>query len=352
MTLNITKYSNWLRVNLNYFPIALATGLTIFLVRATFADDWDLQFLFYSLIFAISINFFITNFLFLAIKRFLNWENPSWTIFLKYFAVCFFGMAVGVEVAYLALYAFFSIPYFFPHWNDYLFNLIIVLGICSMIYAYNYRIAKEESKLKAKELDLLKLKQLHTQAELDTLQAKINPHFLYNALNSIAVLIKEDADLAESMTMKLSKLFRYSINSTQESLIPLKEELEILNTYLDLERIRFGNRIHISYEIDNALLSYTIPRFLLQPMVENAIKHGLKEKSSDGLLKIKINRVDDKIEIAIEDNGSPFPEQPVVGYGLQSTFDKIELLYGMEAAIHLLNSPIKQVLISIPIKHD
>lgn len=350
MALKVSKSNEWLRYNLIYLPIGLITGLMVFLIRSAFTDSWHIKSLFYSLVFGTCISLSITNSLLLALKYFLNWEKPFWNTFLVYFFICGIGMIVGIELAYLILHFIYGFNSTFPHWNDYLYNLIIVLGICSVLYAANYGKAKQETALKEKELDLLKLKQLKTQVELDALQAKINPHFLYNALNSIAALIKEDPDQAETMTIKLAKLFRYSINSNHENLITLREELEIVDNYLQIEKIRFGNRITFIFEVEDAVLHYKVPRFLLQPMVENAIKHGLKDCVSGGLLTLKISEHQGGLKIALEDNGIPFPEELHIGYGLQSTYDKLTLLYGDEASIQLVNHPTKEICILIPIK--
>lgn len=345
----ITRKSTWLQINLVYFPLGLIIGLLFFLVLAAFSATWQLRSLIFSLTFGVCISLGITNCLLFALKRFLNWKNTSWRTFILYFLVCFTGMILGVELAYLILSFSFSLSPIFPHWIDYLFNLPFVFAICALVYAYNYRIAQEQYKLKEKEIDLLKLRQQHIQVELDALQAKINPHFLYNALNSITTLIREDPDLAEEMTIKLSKLFRYSINHAKQNLIPVTEELDILNTYLDIERIRFGDRIQFNVAADHAVLNDKIPRFLLQPLVENALKHGLKNREKGGLLEVNVRSGEQgNIELSVHDNGTPFPEQPHAGYGLQSTYDKLELLYTGKAQMQLINFPKKQVLLTLP----
>jgi LytS/YehU family sensor histidine kinase len=233
-------------------------------------------------------------------------------------------MVVGFELSYLAMALIFHLPYhFLRDFNDYRFSLLIVLVVSTIIYFYRAKQAAMNAKLKEKELDLVKVKQLITQAELQTLQSKINPHFLYNSLNSIASLIHQDAGKAEEMTLKLSKLFRYSINPQQENMAPVTEEMEIVNTYLDIEKIRFGDRLDFITDIEEAVKNIRIPRFLLQPLVENALKHGLNYLASDGVLQISIHKDNENIVIAIADNGKPFPAELNMGYGLQSTYDKL-----------------------------
>ena len=205
-------------------------------------------------------------------------------------------------------------------------------------------------KLHEKEFDLVKAKQLVTHAELQALQSKVNPHFLHNSLNSIAGLIHEDAAKAEDMTLKLSRLFRHSINSNRENMVMVAEEMEIVATYLDIEKLRFGERLGFVIDIDESVKYEHIPRFLIQPLVENALKHGLNDLANDGKLKISINRHGEYIMIAITDNGKPFPKELNLGYGLQSTYDKLALLYGENYQVQILNTPEKQIRISIPIR--
>jgi two-component system LytT family sensor kinase len=243
----------------------------------------------------------------------------------------------------------FDVPYhFLSHFSDYRFNLLIVVVVSTIAYFYMSQKAAMNAKLRERELDLVKAKQLITQAELQTLQSKINPHFLYNSLNSIASLIREDVDKAEDMTLKLSRLFRYSINPQQENMAMVTEEMEIVTTYLAIEKVRFGDRLNFVARINEDVKNKLIPRFLIQPLVENALKHGLNNKADNGELKINIRKDENTITISIADNGKPFPAELNVGYGLQSTYDKLALLYGENYQVQLINSPEKQIRILIP----
>lgn len=201
-------------------------------------------------------------------------------------------------------------------------------------------------KLSEQEYQLLNLEKLKTRAELDALQAKINPHFLYNALNSIASLVHEDPDKAETMTLLLSKLFRYSTGRDGGIFTTLADELEMVKTYLQVEQVRFGDRL--AFEIEGgtpAMNAIKIPQFLLQPLVENAIKHGISKRAGDGCIRISINEVDDWICLSVHDNGPAFANELGGGYGLRSIQDKLRLLYGDDARVELQNEPTKQVCI-------
>ncbi len=228
-------------------------------------------------------------------------------------------------------------------------SLAISIIVTTIIFAWQLQKKRYDAILNKQELEVVKLKQLTTQAELQTLQSKINPHFLYNSLNSIASLIHQNADKAEDMILKLSAFFRYSINTQSENLASVSDELEIVKTYLDIEIVRFGERMEFTYEVDEKLLNCPIPRFLLQPLVENALKHGLANTIKDGKLSIAIKQVNQQIEICVGDNGTPFPENLTPGYGLESTYEKLNLLYQDNYEVQLINTPQKFIRIRIPV---
>ncbi|MBC7892086.1 MAG: histidine kinase, partial [Sphingobacteriaceae bacterium] len=180
--------------------------------------------------------------------------------------------------------------------------------------------------------------------ELDALQAKINPHFLYNALNSIASLVHLDPDKAEEMTLLLSKFFRYSTAAKSQYHDTVEHELELVSTYLDVEKVRFDERLSYTIELeDERLHEALIPRFLLQPLVENAIKHGISKRAGEGKIRLVIGREGTQLLLRLHDNGPPFPETLQGGYGLQSIRDKLRLLGGEGARLELVNGPNKHV---------
>ena len=203
-------------------------------------------------------------------------------------------------------------------------------------------------KLSEQEFQLLNLEKLKTRAELDALQAKINPHFLYNSLNSIASLVHDDPDKAEEMTLLLSKLFRHSTGRDGQLFATLADELEMVQTYLQVEQVRFGNRLTFSVEVaDPNLIDLKLPQFLLQPIVENAIKHGIAKRADAGRIDVRIYQKNGELHLCVHDNGPGFPDDLSGGYGLRSIQDKLKLLYGDDARVELQNWPLKQVLIVI-----
>jgi two-component system LytT family sensor kinase len=252
--------------------------------------------------------------------------------------ICLFVLRVYIEHG---TYTIFAEP------KQLLINLVISLVVTTVVGVYQSQRKRLEVELKEKEFDIIKLHQLKTQAELQTLQSRINPHFLYNSLNSIASLIHIDADKAEDMTLKLSKLFRYSINTQNENLTSVKDEVEIVKTYMDIERVRFGDRINFIIDIDELSLSEQIPRFILQPLIENALKHGLNDMIKGGELKLKVENVHKNLVLIVSDNGKPFPDELNSGYGLQSTYEKLQLLYPDHYEIQIINEPQKHIKITL-----
>ena len=231
----------------------------------------------------------------------------------------------------------------------YTFLLSLLLsGIVSIAYLnISYANLAERRKRFERELEISRLNEQKTKAELEALQAKINPHFLYNTLNSIAELSLHQGIKARQMTIALAELFRYSLNKKNETMISVAEEVEMVENYLMIEKVRFEEKLEVTIEVDPAARQVRIPKFILQPLVENAVKHGLKEPSKKGVIRIAIYGHDSKLDIRIFDNGSPFPEDIRIGYGLKSVMDKLTLFYPGEHTIYFENEPRKQVAISM-----
>ncbi|MBP7557721.1 MAG: histidine kinase [Chitinophagaceae bacterium] len=215
-----------------------------------------------------------------------------------------------------------------------------------LIYtAINYVDQERKRKLNEKELEVAQLTVLKTKAELDALHSKVNPHFLYNALNSIADLSITDGRKARRMTIALADLFRYSINYSQNNYSTVADEIEMAEVYLQIEKIRFEDQLNYSVNVQEEARHYLLPRFLLQPLAENAVKHGLKATGRMTEIQLEVTLVEDRLQIILADNGPFFPDELVPGYGLKSVFDKLDLLFPGEYEIRFTNTPRKQVII-------
>jgi two-component system, LytTR family, sensor kinase len=233
--------------------------------------------------------------------------------------------------------------------NNYGFIYLVIPQIVSCAYFFYWQRTRSITrKMSEQEYQLLNLEKLKSKAQLDALEARINPHFLYNSLNSIAGLIHDMPDKAEEMTIQLSKLFRYTTGRDEENLHTFADELEIIKAYLAIEQVRFGKRLSYEIDCDEAVLNQQIPRFLLQPLVENAIKHGISKIAHAGEIKVEIKALADNILIKIHDNGPDFGESFGGGFGLRSIKEKLQIVYGNKATIDLKNQPEKAVIITLP----
>jgi two-component system LytT family sensor kinase len=182
-----------------------------------------------------------------------------------------------------------------------------------------------------------RLRQLAAQAELKALRAQINPHFLFNSLNTIADLIVTDPPKAEAMTLLLSKVFRHVLMNTDQQLTRVAEEMDFLRTYLGIEQVRFGARLSVRMELDPAVAQEKIPSLILQPVVENAIKHGLAPKIGAGRLSITAKPEGDFVRLAVEDDGvgatAAYAPANGNGLGLKIIAERLRTLYHDRASL-------------------
>ncbi len=177
-------------------------------------------------------------------------------------------------------------------------------------------------------------------AELRALRAQLNPHFLFNALNTIAALIPHEPDKAESMVVQLSKVFRHLLTHSERSFSALQEEIEFLRTYLEIEKVRFGERLTIEFDVEEEMSMATVPSLILQPLVENAFKHGLAPKRGNNQLIIRAGRVPGALSLSVEDNGVGVSEAGDAvrlesGVGLRNIRERLRTIYGPRASLVL-----------------
>jgi two-component system LytT family sensor kinase len=183
------------------------------------------------------------------------------------------------------------------------------------------------------EMNLEQNQQLLLKARMDALTSQINPHFLFNTLNTVSSLIRFDPDMARGVVLKLSNILRRLLRK-HETFVPLREELAFIDDYLDIEVIRFGrDKLQIFKEVDEETLEEFIPSMLLQPIVENAIKHGLAPRLEGGQIHLRTHCRDGRLLIDIEDNGMGIPPERLVevyggGIGISNVHERLRLLYG------------------------
>jgi len=190
------------------------------------------------------------------------------------------------------------------------------------------------------EMNLEQNQQLLLRARMDALTSQINPHFLFNTLNTVSSLIRFDPDMARGVVLKLSNILRRLLRK-HETFVPLREELAFIDDYLDIEVIRFGrDKLQFFKEIDEASLDAFVPSMLLQPIIENAIKHGLAPRLEGGQIHLRTQRRDGRLRIEIDDNGMGMPPERLAevyggGIGISNVHERLRLLYGDQFAMDI-----------------
>ena len=215
-------------------------------------------------------------------------------------------------------------------WDIYIPALFYILQF-SMLHAYEYyhtnqRMLKQKAALSEAAL----------KSELSALKAQLNPHFLYNVFNTISASVPAENEETRELVAKLADLFRYQLKATKKELVPLQEELEFVEKYLDLEKARFEDRLKVVIEVPQNIREEMVPPMILQPLVENSLKHGLASLIDGGEIFISIQRKDEKIQFEVSDTGVGVKDKSKifdVGVGLTNTKLRLEKMYGSEMFI-------------------
>ncbi len=196
-------------------------------------------------------------------------------------------------------------------------------------------------------VDLERQAQLTTEAQLDALQAQVNPHFLFNALNTVNMYILKDPEYARFLLVRLSTLLRYLLGNSGR-FISLREEIKYIDNYVVIEEARFIGKIRVLFDIDPAAKDCNIPVFTIQPLVNNAILHGVLPMEGSGVVKISAHRVADEVIIAVDDNGVGISEEDIVkiyeprygtgcGVGISNVNERLKILYGTDYGLRIEN---------------
>jgi two-component sensor histidine kinase len=209
------------------------------------------------------------------------------------------------------------------------YQLPIFWGLVGVAHALRFY---EHSK--ARERREAELESRLAQARLQALRMQLNPHFLFNTLNSIASLV-QDQPQAEEMIEALSDLLRFTLTASDRAEVTLREELHLLDRYLLIEQIRFGERLRVQKQIDPAALDAVVPILILQPLVENAVKHGIETQIAPGLIRIEVEHVGATLRLEVSDNGRGLAGQGAFkeGVGLTNTRSRLKELHGGGASL-------------------
>jgi LytS/YehU family sensor histidine kinase len=251
--------------------------------------------------------------------------------------------AVGCLLAQTLLMEIgFVIPQHF--WREYVHTLrvamplAILFGLGALVHAsLRGRVQLMEERLHEKEVTEERTRKLAAEARLRSLESRIHPHFLFNTLNSISSLIVVNPARAEQIVGRLAALLRASLDTSHQPLIPLREELAMVESYVDIERARFGDKLRGSVEVPAELQDAKVPPMSVQSLVENAVKHGITPQSGGGELLVTASAENGSLRIEVRDTGPGFDLAAIpAGHGLDSLVERLDALFGAKARLNVL----------------
>lgn len=221
----------------------------------------------------------------------------------------------------------------FSFWQD-TFNFSALFLLWSILY---FAVNTFEN-WKREEINNLELKAAKTEIELNSFKAQMNPHFMFNSMNSIRALVDENPEKAKQAITMLSGLLRNNLTLGKNQTIPLKDELDLVDKYLSLEKIRFEERLHVQMQIAPDVMMIGFPPFMLQTLVENAIKHGISRRVEGGEIRIEIKTDSGFLKVSVANSGQILEPGSTEGIGLANTRKRLELIYGTHASFTMRES--------------
>jgi two-component system, LytTR family, sensor kinase len=220
--------------------------------------------------------------------------------------------------------------------------LLIVVVAQAMFLQYQAR---------EREIQSEQLRASLAEARLDALKLQLKPHFLFNTLNAATELVHSDPIRAEQVLVKLSDLLRFTLKSFDRKLISFAEELELLKTYVSIEELRFAGRLSFTFSIDPNILATPVPCMMLQPIVENGIRHGIGRRRGSGTIEVRARGIDERLEINIYDDGPGLPpgfsEAAAEGIGIRNTRERLQHIFPGTSAMSIENNPAGGVAVTI-----
>jgi sensor histidine kinase YesM len=225
--------------------------------------------------------------------------------------------------------------------------------IVAIVHAWDYYQRYEENARRNSQLEA----QL-VQAQLQALKMQLHPHFLFNTLNSISALLREDVEAADAMVARLGDFLRLTLDSAGAQEVTLREELSFLECYLEIEQVRFQDRLSTRMEVDPQILDARVPNLILQPIIENAIRHGVACTAKPGRIEIRATRRNDSLLVQVKDNGPGIStsggprKEGGEGVGLSNTRARLERLYGGAHRLELANVSEGGLLVTLEIPFE
>jgi two-component system LytT family sensor kinase len=219
----------------------------------------------------------------------------------------------------------------FGFYIDLIIALLIVIAVHALLYYQNFR---------ASELAQSSLKTQLAQAQLRALKMQLHPHFLFNTLHSISSLILEDPPKANSMIARLGEFLRLTLENSERQLVTLREETEFVRSYLEIEQVRFGERLTVEFELEPVSLLARVPHLILQPVVENAIQHAIAPRATRGYINIAAQSLNGLLRLEVRDNGPGITNETIAahGVGLSNVRSRLNQIYGADFRFELTNA--------------
>ena len=239
------------------------------------------------------------------------------------------------------------------YFKNFDWEMMTYWAIVGGYYAFSYSREAQDRTLRTSQLEARL-----AEAQLQALQRQLHPHFLFNTLNAISALMHRDVEAADQMLAKLSDLLRMALDQRGGQEVTLKDELEFLQKYLEIEQARFGERLSVTFEIAPETLDAQVPNLLLQPLVENSIRHAVAVRIEPGHIEIRARQLAETLELVVRDNGPGMPParltSPGKGVGLANTRSRLERLYGANHQLLFSEPPGGglMVTVTIPFKAD
>lgn len=224
-------------------------------------------------------------------------------------------------------------------------DVLVYFAIAGVAHAFSFYRRSKERDLRAVELAASL-----AEARLHALRMQLQPHFLFNSLNAIAALMHEDPDRAEAMIEALADFLRLTLRDSQGAETTLRQEIEYVRRYLEIEKIRFGERLAYKIEVPDEALGISVPVLLLQPLVENSVTHGIERKVGSGEILIQARLAADHLHLTVRDNGPGIPQNPRVGVGLSNIRERLRELHGGAARFRISSEEGTVVEIELPRK--
>lgn len=229
---------------------------------------------------------------------------------------------------------YFSVLGVYGAWGLLFYAVILAAGHAYRLYRDNRTRELEAARLSARAS---RLEALLSQARLSALTARLQPHFMFNTLNAISELVHRDPEVADRMIVRLGSLLRMVVARTERQWSTVEEELELVDTYLSLERMRYGDRLNVERDVARGVLGEKLPSLALQPLVENAVRHGIAPLSRPGKLTIEIRRRNGRLRFEVRDDGVGLDTDRVDGVGLGTTRRRLRELYGDAYRLELVD---------------